>query len=144
MQLILSKVSPTGVTEIQLNVSSKCNMCLHCVFKTGFFTGNHMITRKTPTSARFFIFRYYLLDLNETIGSTPSEVQRRVQRPVEHLRQSFFFAKIQSWTKDCRKFYQIKHNGFVKNDFLPKDIKIQLLLGRLSTRHQIQAFQKFS
>ena len=59
---------------------------------------------------------------------------------------------LQSWTKSFRQIREIKQNRFfcgmkkqlIFCDFLPKNVTIWLLGGRLGTHHQIQAFQGFS
>ena len=60
--------------------------------------------------------------------------------------------RLQSWTKGWRQIDEIKQKRFfvwnalqlIFFDFLPKNVKIWLSVGRLGTRHQIQVFQGFS
>ena len=60
--------------------------------------------------------------------------------------------RLQSWTKGWRQIPKIKQTSFILwnvlqlilRNFLRKNVKIWLLGGRSATRHQIQAFQRFS
>ena len=51
---------------------------------------------------------------------------------------------LQSWTKGCREIHKIKEDrifyGMFYSDFLPKNVKMWLLVGWLRIRWEIQTF----
>ena len=73
-------------------------------------------------------------------------------RSLKRVRNENLFPQTILDKKGWRQIHEIKQNRFFSGmfyswlfcHFLPKSIKVWLLGGRLDTRHQIQAFQRFS